>query len=319
MPENCLVTGAGGFIGTAVCRELIRRGHRVVAIDDLSNCLSTPPEGVDFFPVDICEPAPIRDIVVNFWPRYVFHLAARRSVMESFKSPWEYWQVNVTGTANLLRACTGLGGHVRRFVLASSSSVYGGCDKDCDNYPLFRHNLPDRTATLPRSPYAASKLGMEALADLFATGYETNIVNLRYHNVYGPGQPEESGAFFPALAAAIHGRRPLTLYGDGNQTRHWTHVEDVARLTVEAGLSVLGSLSRAYNIAGPEACSLNKAIAIAERISGKKAAVYRKPARVGEVRHSLADHADADRDFGSPMVDLESGIASCVQPEVANA
>ena len=232
---NYLVAGAAGFIGAAVAVELLDAGHLVLGIDDLNDAYDVrlkhwrlerlrAREGFMFRPADVadraalaaaCDREPPVDGVIN--------LAARAGVRASVEDPWAYVDTNVTGTLNLLDLCRDRG--VGKFVLASSSSVYGArgampCREDAD------------TSRAP-SPYAATKLAAEALCHAYHHLFGLDVTVFRYFTVYGPaGRPDMSLFRFVQW---IHEGRPVLLYGDGTQSRDFTYVEDVARGTVAGG------------------------------------------------------------------------------------
>jgi len=221
------VTGGAGFIGSNLVDRLVRDGHEVAVLDNLSTGRRENLEAVEgdvrFFEGDLRDPAVVAQAVRGC--EAVFHLAALAAVARSIDDPQEVTDVNVGGTLNLLMAARDAG--ARRVVFASSSSVYG----DTPTLPKVE-TMP----TSPRSPYAASKVAGEALLMAFHAAYGLEGVALRYFNVYGPRQSPDSqyAAVIPLFVAAMSEGRPPTIHGDGEQTRDFTFVADVVDAVVRA-------------------------------------------------------------------------------------
>src|SRR5438309_4848576 len=234
--SRCLVTGGAGFIGSHLVERLVTLGHFVRVVDDLSTGdeanLAGIADQIEFLRGDLCEPAVCRRAVVGI--DIVFHVAALPSVPRSLKDPWASHAANVNATMRLLEACVEAG--VARFVYSSSSSVYG-------DTPV----LPKTEAVepLPRSPYAASKLAGEQYALAFARAGRIEAVALRYFNVFGPRQSPHAAyaAVIPNFLQAAREGRPAVLYGDGQQTRDFTYVDNVVDANVLAASAPAGSVS----------------------------------------------------------------------------
>lgn len=287
---HVLVTGSAGFIGSHVCHTLLAAGHTVVGVDNFTDAydvrlkewrhtqLKERP-GFDFHRLDICDrPAVSRlfeqaggaaepfDVVIN--------LAARAGVRQSVEDPWVYFQVNVTGTLNLLESCRRHGVH--KFVLASSSSVYGAGEA-----VPFRE---DADTSRPISPYAASKKAAEVLCHTYHHLYGLNLTVFRYFTVYGPaGRPDMSPFRFVQW---IREGRPVVVYGDGSQSRDFTYVADIARGTT-AALSLTGC--HTINLGSDKPVALNDMIAQLEALIGRKAQIDRRPALSTDVPRTWAD------------------------------
>jgi UDP-glucose 4-epimerase len=300
---KAFITGAAGFIGSHLTSALLDRGAEVTGID----CFT------DYYPRFIKE----ANIAVNAGrsgyhfidgslqacdlpallagKTHVFHLAAQAGVRKSWGTDFRiYTDNNVDATQRLLEACVGLPLH--RFVYASSSSVYG----DNVRIPMREDALPQ-----PVSPYGVTKLAAEQLCYLYFVNHKVPTTSVRYFTVYGPRQRPDM-AFHKFLKAALRGD-PVTLYGDGEQTRDFTFVSDAVAATVAAGDK--GVPGRAYNIGGGSRVSVNQLFAIIERIAGKPLNIRREPAQKGDMRDTFADSTLARNDLGfAPTVTLEQGL-----------
>lgn len=298
-----LVTGAAGFIGSHLVDALLERGAIVRTLDNYSTGhlenLAQCGEGVELVQGDIRDLPTCRNACMGI--DLVFHEAALGSVPRSIEDPATTLATNVGGMANLLAAARDA--KVRRVIYASSSSVYG------DSPALPKREGEEGT---PLSPYAASKVMNEELAAVFGRCYGTELIGMRYFNVYGPRQDPEGPyaavipRFFKAYAA---GQAPV-IYGDGEQSRDFTFVADAVAANLQAAVAPKTALGRAYNIACEQRTSVNElARAVREAFGGGLEPKY-EPARGGEVRHSAADVSLARRELGFvPGVRLAEGIA----------
>jgi nucleoside-diphosphate-sugar epimerase len=304
---KALVTGTAGFIGSTLAMALTGRGADVVGID----CFT------DYYARDIKErnlvelkarpsfrfvEARLQD--VDFAPlldgvTHVFHLAAQAGVRGSWGDQFRsYTSHNVDATQRLLEAAKGR--DISRLVYASSSSVYG----DVATIPF------QETAYLqPLSPYGVTKLAAEHLCHLYHVNHGVPAVSLRYFTVYGPRQRPDMG-FHRFIRAALLGD-PLTLFGDGEQTRDFTFVDDIVAATMAAGDD--GRAGAIYNIGGGSRVTINQVLDMIARITGRPLDIRRLPAEKGDMRDTFADTTRAQADLGfSPSHSLEDGLkAEC--------
>jgi nucleoside-diphosphate-sugar epimerase len=297
-----VVTGGAGFIGSHIARALIDNGARVRIIDDLSTgSLQNLDEiggEAEFINADINDTAALNRAVKD--AELVFHEAAIPSVPRSVLQPRETHDASVNGTFNVLLAARDAG--VRRVVYAASSSAYG----DQPESPKVESMRPD-----PLSPYAAAKLVGEYYCQVFTRSYNLETVSLRYFNVFGPRQDpssQYSGVISRFILALEAGKSP-TIYGDGEQTRDFTFVANAVKANLLAAQAPNAS-GRVFNIANGKSISINDVLETLKRLTGRAEinAEY-EPARVGDVRDSLADLRGASTILGyQPEIGLEEGL-----------
>ena len=303
---NCLVTGGAGFIGSHIVERLLGLGHRVRVLDNLAtgNLQNLQPfaDKIEFLQADVADPEVCRQSVKDM--EWVFHEAAAVSVPFSVEHPDQAHRVNVDGMFYLLEAARHA--KVQRFVFAASSSAYGD---DPDSAAKREGNLPR-----PLSPYAVSKLLGENYCRVYALCYGMNTVALRYFNVFGPRQNPKSqyAAAIPAFATMILNGQPPTIYGDGEQTRDFTFIENVVDANLLAAQSQ-GLGGQVFNVATGNSYSVNYVIGELNRILGKKIQPKYAPERAGDVKHSLADISLAIQLLKfKPRVSFEEGLARTV-------
>ena len=301
-----LITGGAGFIGSNIAHAALDKGHDVVVLDDMSTGrvenLSDIAGKITLVRASILDTKKLAAAMRG--ADYVLHQAALASVPRSVKDPAATNQTNVTGTLNVLLAAKDAG--VKRVVYASSSSVYGNLE-----------TLPKREdmKPCPESPYAVSKLAAEQYAMSFYSVYGLETVALRYFNVYGPKQDPDSqyAAVMPIfIRVMLAGRRPV-IFGDGNQTRDFTFVEDVVEANFRA-TEASGAAGGVFNIAFGKRITLNNLVEKINGITGKNIAPVHEAERPGDVRHSLADIGAARKVLGySPSHSVDDGLAKTIE------
>jgi UDP-glucose 4-epimerase len=292
-----IVTGGAGFIGSHVSDALVARGDEVHVVDDLSSGRSeNESEGATLHALDIRSEGLV-DVAKAVQPEAIFHLAAQAGVRKSWGRDFRtYTTNNIEATQILLESC--LERDLQRIVYASSSSVYG------DEAPI-----PMREDALPRpvSPYGVTKLAAEQLCYLYHVNYGLPTVAVRYFTVYGPRQRPDMA--FRRFFEAVRDGRPISLYGDGEQTRDFTFVRDAVRATATAATA--GVPGRAYNIGGGSRVSINHVIEAVGRITGRHVSIERRPVQKGDMRDTYADTSLAQRDLGfAPQSRVEDGLAA---------
>lgn len=295
-----VVTGGAGFIGSALVRSLIDEGT-VTVIDNLVTGreanLAAVRDRIEFHHADIRDPSAIAPLI--YGADVVFHLAAIPSVPRSIDDPVPSHQVNIDGTFNVFRAAAQ--GGVRRVVYAASSSAYG----DSETLPKVE-TMPPR----PKSPYAVQKLVGEQYASVFYSCFGLETVALRFFNVYGPRQDPNSaysGVLSLFMKHLLAGTSP-TIFGDGEQSRDFTFVEDVAALCLKAA-NAPGVAGKMYNAGNGGRYTLNQTWNLLQEMEGVKIPVNYGKARPGDVRHSMADTAASKAELGhAPRFTFEEGL-----------
>jgi nucleoside-diphosphate-sugar epimerase len=304
-----LVAGAAGFIAARVADILIADGHQVVGLDNLNDAYDVrmkehrlaglqQQKTFTFRKLDIADKEAIFGLADDGPFDAIINLAARAGVRASVEDPWSYVDTNVIGTLNLLELARRL--ETPKFVLASTSSIYGR------NAPLPTPETAD--SSHPLQPYAASKAGAEALCHAYHYLYDIDVTVVRYFTVYGPaGRPDMSMFRF---AKWIAEGETVLVNGDGNQSRGFTYVDDIARGTILA-LKLLGY--ETINLGGHEAITINELIAMLEKEMGKKATVEQRPFHKADMQANQADVEKAGRLLGwEPAVPLQEGVARMV-------
>lgn len=303
--KTYLVTGGAGFIGSHIIRELVRSGERVRCLDNaVGSCLENlrdVQDDVDWFYGDIRNKHCAMEALDGV--DYVLHQAALPSVNRSIDVPDLTNDVNVSGTLNLLMGARDAG--VRRFVYASSSSVYGNTEQLSKSEDM---------SPCPVSPYAVSKYAGELYCKSFYGIYGLPIVILRYFNVFGPGQKQRTqySSVIANFLAAVLDRTPVVIYGDGKQTRDFTYVQNVVDANLLA-CSVDGIEGEVFNIASGVETSVNELLDLVNELSNCNLEVKYEPKRRGDVLHSVASIEKAKRLLGyNPSVSLRMGLGRIV-------
>jgi nucleoside-diphosphate-sugar epimerase len=297
-----VVTGGAGFIGSNTVDELVRRGHSVVVLDDLSagreDNLAEIRNKITFIKGSITDIEVVRKAMHE--AEYVLHLAARTSVPRSVKDPIETNKINIDGTLNVLVAAKEL--KVKRVVFAASSSAYG----ETPTLPKVETMQPE-----PISPYGVTKYVGELYGQTFGRCYGLENVALRYFNIFGPRQDPSSpysGVLAKFCTAFLEGTPP-SVFGDGHQTRDFTYVENAvhANLLACEAPNVSGKV---FNIGVGGRVSLNEVLRELRKITGKALEAKYEPPREGDIRDSQADIAQAREFLGyEPQVSFEEGLA----------
>lgn len=305
--KRYIVTGGAGFIGSALVRSLLQRGDgEVRVIDNLSSGklenLSEISSRVDFSEADIRDYYAIAPLVEG--AEAVFHLAAIPSVPRSIEDPVPSHESNIDGSFQVFRACAD--GKVGRVVYAASSSAYG----DTEVLPKVETMCPQ-----PKSPYAAQKLLGEYYASVFSSCFGLETVSLRFFNVYGPRQDPSSpySGVLSIFMRCLLEHRPPVIYGDGEQSRDFTYVDDVAALMTKAAYAKNVS-GKVYNAGNGNRYTLNQIWSQLQKIEGVNIPAKYGPPRRGDVRDSQADTTAAVRDLGhAPQFTLEQGLRQTLE------
>ncbi len=316
-----LVTGCAGFIASRVCQMLLAEGHEVLGVDELNDAYDPRlkqwrlqqlerESQFRFFRLDIADRQPVEDffrkVVCDLAHRHeeaeplaaVINLAARAGVRASVENPWVYYRTNCDGTLNLLDLCRRYG--VRKFILASTSSLYGA------HNPIPYREEADTSR--PLSPYAASKKAAETLAYTYHHLYGLDVTVLRYFTVYGPaGRPDMSVFRFVRCIAEDE---PIVVFGDGKQSRDFTFVDDIARGTL-AALKPLGY--QVINLGSDRPFVLRELIERIGELLGRSAQIVHRPRHPADVLATWADITKARQLLDwQPQIPLEEGLQRCV-------
>lgn len=306
--KNILVTGAAGFIGSRTCEKLFGYGYNVIGIDNINDYYDVrlkehrlkqlAEKSVEFLKIDIENYLDLKKLFEDKKFDAVINLAARAGVRASIENPDIYFSTNVQGTLNLLKLC--MEHKINKFVLASTSSLYSGEPTPfSEKYPVNE----------PISPYAASKKAAEAISYTYHYLYNIDVTVVRYFTVYGPaGRPDMSPLRF---IHSIAEGKPLKLYGDGNQSRDFTYIDDIAEGTIKA-LSPMG-----YEIinlgGGKKPITINNFIKTIEEKTGRKAIIEYLPFNKADMKETMADISKAFNLLGwQPVTEIDEGVGKTV-------
>lgn len=302
-----LITGAAGFIGSHLVERLLAQGHAVRVLDNLStgkraNLPST--DNVEFLEGDIRHVPTVQSAVQGM--DAIVHLAAVASVQASVDDPVGTHATNFDGTLHLLEAARHAG--IRRFLYASSAAVYG----DNESLPIREDVTPN-----PLTPYAADKLAGEYYLRFYAAKFGLDTTAFRFFNIFGPRQDPSSpySGVISIFTDRLAKRQPVTIFGDGLQTRDFVYVGDLAALLADA-IPSRASAGQVVNVGRGQQSSLLDLIAALEKISGKTLERNHAAARVGDIRHSCADTRRLQQLFGTvPKIDLATGLSSLLSAQ----
>ena len=302
--ETILITGGCGFIGTNLVKHLAEKGYKIRILDNLStgkeeNLRALQPRhpqlpGIDLIVGDIRNQDVINRTVKGV--AAIVHLAAHTDVVGSVENPSEDWDINVNGTLNLLEACRKNG--VERFILASSNAVLGEQPPPIDESVIPR----------PLSPYGASKLAGEALCSSYCHAFGLKTASLRFANCYGPYSEYKGSVIAKFIRCAMEGT-PLTIYGDGNQTRDFIHVDDVCQAIYLVLTKQTLPCGEVFQIATGKETIINSLARLIADIAGKDLPIIHQPERKGEIRRNYSNIDKARTMLGfEPKVELRAGL-----------
>ncbi|MFZ2769807.1 MAG: GDP-mannose 4,6-dehydratase [Minisyncoccia bacterium] len=308
--KTVLVTGGAGFIGSNLSGELLKRGYRVVCIDNFDPLYDPRFKEGNIEPFrtnsnyvlyksDIREFENLKDIFKKEKPTYVVHLAARPDTRDAVKNPWDYISVNIGGTLNVLEACKD--SEIENLVMASSSSVYG----NDPSMPWSESIKADK----PLSPYGATKKTTELLAHSYQHNFGLNITCIRYFNAYGENNRPTMVPYI--WTDAILNDKEIEISGDGSRSRDYTYIGDVVEGTILAMEKPLGF--EVLNIGNSDPVSLNELLSVFEKVTGIKAKVKSRPSHKASVESTFADITKAKILLGwEPKTSIEDGIEKLV-------
>lgn len=303
---KALVTGVAGFIGSTLAERLIRDGWDVIGLDCFTDYYPRAVKERNLFQLrssprfrfveTTIQEAPLTDLLAD--RTHVFHLAAQAGVRKSWGREFNVYTVNnVEATQVLLEACVGQP-TLERLVYSSSSSVYG----DEVALPMREDALPQ-----PLSPYGVTKLAAEQLCVLYWQNFKVPTASLRYFTVYGPRQRPDMG--FHKFLRAVSRGEPIPVYGDGEQTRDFTFVDDAVEANVLA--ATRGMPGGVYNIGGGSRVTVNEVLRLIGQVTGREPVLDRQPAQKGDMRHTFADTTRAHTVLGfSPRIGLDEGLSA---------
>lgn len=301
--EKVLVTGGAGFIGSHVVEKLIEKGYKVAVVDNLSTGKKDNIKGceVEFYHCDITDALHLFQVVETFQPDYIIHLAAQVSVTESVKNITYDSMVNIQGSVNVIEAAKKY--NIKRIVFSSTAAVYG-------NPEYLPIDINHKTE--PTSPYGLAKYTVEQYLKLAYELYELDYTILRYSNVYGPRQDSKGeGGVVAIFSDKLSNHERPIIYGDGNQTRDFVYVKDVAEANV---LSLKNNRNGIYNVSTCERISINDLLnTMFEAINSPIKPIY-KEERKGDIKHSILDNHQTRHFIGwFPNIFLKEGIKSTIE------
>lgn len=298
-----LVTGGAGFIGSNIVRLLVEKGYEVTVLDNLASgyrCNLGPFPEVRFIEGDVRDEATVNRAIAGI--EVVFHLAASVGNTRSIEHPIEDAEINVIGTLRVLQAARQAG--IRKIVFSSSAGIFG----ELKTLPI-REDHPVE----PDSPYGATKLAAEKLCLTYSKLYGLEAICLRYFNVYGVNQRYDAyGNVIPIFAHQILHGMSMSIFGDGQQTRDFVNVRDVAQANYHAALAE--GVSGVFNIGSGTRVTIKHLAELMIEIGGNRTAIEYGPPRAGDVRHSLADISAARQTLGyKPSVELQKGLVEYME------
>jgi UDP-glucuronate 4-epimerase len=310
MSMKLIVTGGAGFIGSHFSEKALAAGHEVVILDDFNDFYSPEVKRINLRAIraqvrvcemDIRDASRVRGLFAETKPDAVVHFAARAGVRPSIQDPELYLDTNIKGTFHLLEAARSVG--ASRFILASSSSVYGVLK----TVPFREDMCLDQTI----SPYAASKLAAEQLCSNFAHLYGMRCISLRFFTVYGPRQRPDLAIH--SFTRSVFEGRPIRQFGDGSTRRDYTYIEDILQ-GLTASIAYEGPIYDVFNLGESETTSLSNLISVIEDAVGRKAQIERLPEQPGDVPLTFADISKARQLLNyHPQTKVSEGIPRFVE------
>ena len=315
--KNVLITGGAGFIGSHCCETLLAYGCEVTVIDNFNNYydpaikegnLAAIIEQITLIRGDIRDPDLVEKTFAEGAFDAVIHIAARAGVRPSIEDPKLYFTTNIDGTFNLLDACRHHA--VKRFIFASSSSVYGINEK----VPFAETDPIIRTI----SPYAATKIAGEQICSNYSYLFGIHCACLRFFTVYGPRQRPDLA--ISKFTAAIRNGRPIEQYGNGRTARDYTYIDDIVKGIMAAAIYTEVSPFEIFNLGGSATTTLSELISMIENALGKKAEILLRPDQPGDVPRTFADVSKARQILGyEPSTPIAEGIAKYVTWQARNS
>ncbi len=303
---KALVTGGAGFIGSHIAEALIKKDYEVRVIDNLftgkMENLKEAIKDIEFIKGDICDYDLLQKCTKDV--DFIFHEAALRNVRVSVERPYDYNKTNITGTLNVLNAAKE--NNVKRVIFASSSSVYG----DSTKYPFNEKQKP-----APASPYAITKIAGEYYLNVFYKLYSLETISLRYFTVYGPRQDPKSqyATMIPIVIDKVMNNKNPEIFGNGEQSRDFTYVEDVVNGNLAAMVAGKKACSHTFNLAGGKSISVNYVCKKINEYLGKKIAAKYVPKKLGDITKTQADPTKAKKMLGFECkVSFDEGLKRTV-------
>ena len=299
--KKVLVTGGAGFIGSHVVDALIEAGHDVIVLDDLSTgSMKNVNSKAAFIQGSVCD-GKLQEFVADEKPNYVYHLAAQINLRDSIKDPCHDASVNIHGSLNLIDACARSG--VDKFIFSSTG---GAIYSEVASLPWN-----EGSKASPASPYGLSKLTVERYLRLYQELYGLQFVSLRYSNVFGPRQNSKGEAGVVSIFIdRIRDGKEITIFGDGNQTRDFVYVSDVAYANI---LALEERFRGVFNVSTGKATSINKIAKILLSAMDVNVGIRHEGAILGELRHSILDSSKIQKFGWEPRIKLSKGIKKTVK------
>ncbi|MCV0399553.1 MAG: NAD-dependent epimerase/dehydratase family protein [Nitrosarchaeum sp.] len=299
---NVLITGGAGFIGSHLIRYLNKQGNSITIFDNFSNSSNAIISGYDIKLIegDILDYSLLSKSLKNI--DIVIHLAAQISVIDSIKNPQHTMKINVIGTQNVLDAC--LENNVKNFIAISSAAIFGNQDT-----LLTENSNPE-----PISPYGQSKLLMEKRIIDFSKKHLLNSIILRFFNLYGSGQSSQYAGVITKFLENIRENKPLEIYGTGNQTRDFIHIDDAIECIHLAIKHINKNTAKIYNVGSGKSTSILDLANLLSKLSGRNLPINFKPDTKGTILYSKTSIALAKKELGfEPKISLQAGLSKFFQ------